>query len=238
MIVSQEFLSKLKQFGLNSYESKLWASLLSRGVSTAGELSDIANVPRSRSYDVLESLERKGFILSKLGKPIKYVAIPPQEVIERVKKKVNQEAKLQEKNLSEIKTSNMLTELNGMFGKGQETLEPHDMNATIKGRNNIYHHIEMSIRNAQKTIVILTTQAGLKRKTQQMKQAIDAAKKRGVKVKMVASDKINSRFVIKDNKEVLMMLTDDADIHESYDVGVWVNSPYFAQTIQTMFDKI
>ena len=56
MIVQKEFLSKLKDFGLNTYESKLWTALLSRGVSTAGELSDIANVPRSRSYDVLENL--------------------------------------------------------------------------------------------------------------------------------------------------------------------------------------
>ena len=62
MIVDQDFLNKIKDFGLNSYEAKLWVALLSRGVSTAGELSDIASVPRSRTYDVLESLEKKGFI--------------------------------------------------------------------------------------------------------------------------------------------------------------------------------
>ncbi|MBT3451388.1 hypothetical protein HN448_05455, partial [archaeon] len=45
MIVQKDFLAKLKDFGLNSYESKLWVALLSRGVSTAGELSDISNVP-------------------------------------------------------------------------------------------------------------------------------------------------------------------------------------------------
>jgi sugar-specific transcriptional regulator TrmB len=86
MIVQKDFLNKLKDFGLNSYEAKLWTALLSRGVATAGELSDIANVPRSRSYDVLESLERKGFVIMKLGKPIKYIAVPPTEVLERVKK--------------------------------------------------------------------------------------------------------------------------------------------------------
>ena len=59
MIVKEEFLSKLRRyFSLNLYEVKIWTALLSRGVSTAGELSDIANVPRSRSYDVLESLEK------------------------------------------------------------------------------------------------------------------------------------------------------------------------------------
>ena len=49
MLIEKKLLSKMKEFGLNSYESKVWTALLSRGVSTAGELSDIANVPRSRS---------------------------------------------------------------------------------------------------------------------------------------------------------------------------------------------
>ena len=77
---NQETTKKTKLFGLNTYEARIWAALLSRGVSTAGELSDIANVPRSRSYDVLESLEKKGFVVMKVGKPIKYLAIPPKEV--------------------------------------------------------------------------------------------------------------------------------------------------------------
>ncbi len=82
MIISKEFLNKLKDFNLNSYESKLWVALLSRGISTAGELSDISNVPRSRAYDVLESLEKKGFIIVKIGKPIRYLAVKPREVVE------------------------------------------------------------------------------------------------------------------------------------------------------------
>ena len=90
MIVKDDLLSNLRRyFVLNLYEVKIWTALLSRGVATAGELSDIANVPRSRSYDVLESLERKGFVIMKLGKPIKYIAVPPQEVVERVKKNLH-----------------------------------------------------------------------------------------------------------------------------------------------------
>src|SRR3989337_1255959 len=97
MILQRELLNKLKDFGLNNYESKVWAALLSRGVSTAGELSDIANVPRSRSYDVLESLEKKGFVVMKLGKPIKYIAVPPSEAVERVKKRIKVQADEDEK---------------------------------------------------------------------------------------------------------------------------------------------
>ena len=105
MIVQKDFLNKLKDFGLNSYESKLWVALLSRGVSTAGELSDISSVPRSRAYDVLESLEKKGFIVVKVGKPIKYLAVNPSEVVDRVKKKVVEEADERNKILSELKNS-------------------------------------------------------------------------------------------------------------------------------------
>src|SRR4030042_739831 len=92
MIVQKNFLNKIKDFGLNSYESKIWAALLSRGTATAGELSDISNVPRSRSYDVLESLEKKGFIIMKIGKPIKYIAVQPEEIMQRVKKNLSEDA--------------------------------------------------------------------------------------------------------------------------------------------------
>ncbi len=76
MIIREEFLSRLRKiFDLNLYEARVWTALLSRGVSTAGELSNISDVPRSRTYDILESLEKKGFIVMKVGKPIKFIAL-------------------------------------------------------------------------------------------------------------------------------------------------------------------
>ncbi|MEM7823019.1 MAG: helix-turn-helix domain-containing protein, partial [Candidatus Aenigmatarchaeota archaeon] len=56
MVASNQVLDALKSIGLNLYERKLFVALLAKGVATAAELSEIANVPRSRSYDVLESL--------------------------------------------------------------------------------------------------------------------------------------------------------------------------------------
>src|SRR3990170_8056630 len=107
MIVEEEFLNKLRQFfGLNLYEVRIWTALLSRGVSTAGELSDIGNVPRSRAYDILESLEKKGFVTMKLGKPIKYLAVEPSEVVERVKKYMLRSAEEKVKTLNSLKKSN------------------------------------------------------------------------------------------------------------------------------------
>ena len=134
MIVQKDFLNKLKDFGLNSYESKLWIALLSRGVSTAGELSDISNVPRSRAYDVLESLEKKGFIIVKVGKPIKYLAVPPGEVVERVKKKVAKDAEVKSKILDNLKESDVLGELNLLHNTGVKLVDPTDKSGSFRGR--------------------------------------------------------------------------------------------------------
>src|SRR5512136_1601097 len=124
MIVQQDLLKKIKDFGLNSYEAKIWTALLSRGISSAGELSDISNVPRSRTYDVLESLEKKGFIMMKLGKPIKYMAISPNEVLERVKKKIKEDSTRQEKTMDELKGSKILDELISLHTQGIDMVEP------------------------------------------------------------------------------------------------------------------
>ena len=60
MIVKDEFLSRLRKiFDLNLYEVKVWAAILSRGNSTAGELSNISGVPRSRTYDILRKSGEK-----------------------------------------------------------------------------------------------------------------------------------------------------------------------------------
>src|SRR3989339_1838404 len=115
MIVKEEFLGRLRKiFDLNLYEVKVWTALLSRGVSTAGELSNISDVPRSRTYDILESLEKKGFIVMKVGKPIKFIALKPAEVVERVKRNLMIEAQEKSKRLEQLKSDEVLEELNSL----------------------------------------------------------------------------------------------------------------------------
>src|SRR3989304_2084439 len=91
MVASQHVLDALKQIGLNLYERKLWVALLLRGSATAGELSSLSKVPHSRTYDVLESLAEKGFVMVQTAKPLKYMAIPPTEALERAKKKLRED---------------------------------------------------------------------------------------------------------------------------------------------------
>ncbi len=259
MIISKEFLNKLKEFGLNSYESKIWTALLSRGIATAGELSDIAGVPRSRSYDILESLEKKGFAITKLGKPIKYIAVPPEEVIDRVKKRVQEDTEKQVELLNKLKGSDTITELKVLHSQGVDLVEPTELTGCLKGRNNLYNHFEAMFKNAKKTISIFTTQDGILRKLERFKGTFQKLKEKGIKIRISApmseinsktlkelksfaevrhSDATKSRFVVVDGKELVFTLMDDKEVHPSYDVGVWINTPFFASTMEDVFNVL
>lgn len=259
MIVKEEFLSRLRKiFDLNLYEVKVWASLLSRGVSTAGELSNISDVPRSRTYDILESLEKKGFIVMKLGKPIKFVALKPEEVIERVKRNLATNVQEKHKRLDELKNDEVLSELNTLFTTGVKFVEPSDLSGSLRGRNNLYNHLDMLINNAEKSVTIVTTEDGLNRKIEALKPSLEKAKKRGVNIRIAAPitsknqqiakeiskvaevknmKNMSGRYSIIDGQHLMFMLLDDANVHPSYDVGVWINTPYFAQSMEQMFNQ-
>ena len=257
MLIDQETMKRVKALGLNGYEVKIWTALLSRGVSTAGELSDIANVPRSRSYDVLESLEKKGFVVMKIGKPIKYLAVPPKEVLERVKKNVNDDAKAQIKKLEDLKKTEIVNELNTLHTQGIELVEPADLSGSLKGRHNLYNHLELTIKNAENSVDIMTTSQGLMRKIEGFKPTFEKLKKRGVKIRIAApltketasavkdisgvaevkNTDAKARFVIVDGKEIVFMIMDDNEVHPTYDVGIWVNSPFFSSALDSLFSS-
>ncbi len=257
MIVSQDFLSKVRlYFSLNLYEVRIWIALLSRGTSTAGELSDIANVPRSRSYDILESLERKGFIVQKMGKPIKYMALPPEEVIDRVRKTMTIDAEKLTKRLDSLRESDVLKELSMLHSQGVEMIEPHEMAGSIRGSHNLYNHLELVLRNAEESITIMTTTTDLMRNVEVFKPLFQKLRKRGVKIRIAAPitkecEKVikdlkdvaevrhtesSARFCIIDGKELTFMVLDDKTIHPAYDIGIWVNTPFFATALEQMFE--
>jgi len=63
-----------KKIGLTSYEIKTFSTLLKSGEATASDLSQKSGVPYSKIYEVLGSLEEKGWIGSDDSRPTKYFA--------------------------------------------------------------------------------------------------------------------------------------------------------------------
>lgn len=260
MIVKDGFLNKLREaFNLNIYEVKIWTALLSRGVSTAGELSDIGNVPRSRTYDVLETLEKKGFIIMKLGKPIKYIAIKPEEIVKRIKKQIKDTIDIKLNKLDDIKKTELFDDLKLLHSQGIQFIDPNDLSGSFRGRENVYNQINTLLSEAKKSIVLVTTADGLIRKYNILKKNLKKLKEKNVNIRIVApinknnidfvkelsqfteirnTQRIDARFLIVDSKDVIFMVLNDKDVHPSYDVGVWVKTPFFANALEDLFNVV
>jgi len=246
MITDNETLKKIKSLGLNTYEAKIWTALLSRGSSTAGELSDIANVPRSRSYDVLESLEKKGFVVMKLGKPIKYSAVAPKDVLEKVKKQIEKKT---ENHISKIMGTsfvNLIGNLQTMHESS--TLHIENVVAVLRGWENIQKHLEFLFKNAKNEISIsveketgkfLKILGNIRNKTKNIKITITSNRKDipqreefDLKIKDVGV-----RMCIIDEDNVVIFPVSEQDTHPDYDLGVWVKNKQTTRLLKQLLSS-
>ncbi len=253
MIVKQEVLSKIRNnFNLNVYEAKVWIALLSRGIASAGEVAELSDVPRSRTYDVLESLEKRGFAFEKIGKPIKFIAVKPSVIIERMSNDLMDNAKEKVDLISNLKDSEDYKQLELLYKQGIIPIKIEELSGTLKGRRNINVHLKDIISQANKSVILVSDAYSIKKKEKIIKSALDALKKKDIDVKIaingddneiksiskelkvdVKSTDLNSRFCIVDDKNVFFMMTKNDDEN---DAGIWINNEFFAGTLSNMFN--
>jgi len=253
--INKELVAKVKaNFGLNEYESKVWLSLLMKGISSVGEISELSGVPRSRVYDVLESLEKKGFVIMKLGKPIKYIALSPSEVIERIKLNLINEAKERIKIFDRIRETEEYRQLEALYNQKLSPINIEETSSLIKGKFNINYALKSAIKNAKKSIIIVTTTNNLPNKVKILKPFIQKIKKGkislvlaakgdekigkrisrelGIKIRKIDFD---SRFCIIDGREVFVMGNEGSDPRN--DFAIHIKSPFFASSLENLLKR-
>ncbi|MEM7818798.1 MAG: helix-turn-helix domain-containing protein [Candidatus Aenigmatarchaeota archaeon] len=264
MIASTKVLDALKGIGLNLYERKLWIALLARGNSTAGELSEIAGVPRSRAYDVLQTLAEKGFVVVQTGKPIRYVAISPDEALERAKKKLEEDFKATVERINALKESPVMRELMDIYSQGLKVISPEEVTGTLKGKFSVFQQLDSMIRSANQKINIVTTPEGLNDLFSNHFEALRKAKEKGVEIKIVTSSTercseaikslgsiaeirvanekevpISGRFAVVDGSQLIFGLTDPKSVHSTQDLVVWSKSEHAAsQMLEPLFNLV
>ena len=266
MVVSTRTLDILRTIGLNKYERNLWVAILARGSATAGELSDISNVPRSRCYDVLESLANRGFIVIQPGKPLKYVAIQPKEALERAKKKTQEEAFEMGEKIDRLSKSDSVKELEKLHKENIKTMKPEDLTGALKGRYSVLQQVETMLKKAKKNVKLLTTEAGFLELAENHSNLLKKASENGVKIQIAAPitkenseaakelakytqirsiedveevENLLGRLWVVDSQEFLMGLTDDTKTHPTQDVAFWTKSDHVTSSLMDpMFDLV
>lgn len=157
MLVNQDLVKKVRDyFSLNIYEAKVWLALLRKGIASAGEVAVISGVPRSRTYDVLESLDKRGFAIAKLGKPIKYIGVKPKMILEKLKNNAQKNAEDKIIELSKVKDTGEFAELELLYNTGLKPVKAEEISLALKGKANISNNIREIMRNAKNEVIICT----------------------------------------------------------------------------------
>ena len=254
MLVQQELINKVKDyFDLNIYETKVWLALLGKGIASAGEIASISRVPRSRTYDVLESLEKKGFAIIKLGKPVKYIGIKPKIILEKLKNNVRKHAEDRIVSLSNVKETEEFVKLEELYHGGISPVKREDVSAALKGKSNISEHLKEIFLNAKKEVIICTNAEEIISKAKIFQQTFKILKNANIKIKIALSGdadlikeiekkfemkikkiNINAKFFIIDKQEILFYLSKNT---EKEDVAIWLNSEFFVQAFAGLFEK-
>jgi sugar-specific transcriptional regulator TrmB len=256
MIVPRKVVDRVKHFiGLNLYETQIWLALLSHGVATAGELAESAGVPRSRSYDILESLSKKGLVVVKSeGRPLKYMTVPPEQGLNNLKRYYEMSSEGFKDRLEGLKSSKMVGELSDIFKKGEMVMDLPELIGLVREKNNVFSHLSTILNRSKNVVRIMATPYDVAEFNKFYIGNIKNAKSRGVKVQVLVPagtdagelakyaevkqiERPISRAVVADGKEAVMMFMDPEGVHPTFDAGIWVNSSYIAATIDRLFEE-
>jgi sugar-specific transcriptional regulator TrmB len=142
--ISENLRRALHNLGLTDYEIKVYTTLLECGDSTASKLSELADVPYSKIYEVLESLEKKGWVGTEGGRPARYYPKSPTTALESSRMRIEKEFKANE----EI----ILSELLPIY-EGRGFRERHDI-WILRGEENILARIKYLLSNCEKELLI------------------------------------------------------------------------------------
>ena len=167
-----DLIGKLKEIGFNTYEAKVYISLLKKYPATGYEVAKLANIPQSRTYDTLKVLEEKNIVIATNTKPVSYTPIKPKQLTSGFLKKINSTVNYLDKHLPNVK---------------EDYNEPI---ITLTGKQNIQDKIKEVIQNAKREIYIEIWNQDFKTFEQDLLNAYN----RNVEIRIVGYDNLNSRF--------------------------------------------
>jgi sugar-specific transcriptional regulator TrmB len=180
MDISDKTKRSLEKIGLTSYEIKTFTSLLKNGELTASDLSQKSGVPYSKIYEVLGTLEEKGWIGSDESRPTKYFAKSPSTGLETSKQKMERDFS---KNQNII-----LNELVPLYEKSGTSEKPDIW--VLSGVVNITSKILEMVESCRNEVMIAVPESG----QELVKLALPKLRllhDKGVEITLLTSDKMD-----------------------------------------------
>jgi len=172
--MKESIFETLKKLNFTEYEAKAYLSLLEESPLTGYAVAKNSGVPRSRIYEVLDSLVIRGDILVSPGNTPEYTPVPAKELIKNRRREAEENFEVAEKSLAEFERS----------ANDRENIW------NITGRNEILDKVKNCILFAKKRILLEVWKEEFKELESDLRQAAN----RGVNVTIIAYGEITSDF--------------------------------------------
>ena len=248
MSISDKSRKALEKIGLTSYEIRTFSSLLKAGELTASDLSQKSGVPYSKIYEVLGTLEEKGWIGSDDSRPTKYFAKSPATGIETTKQKMESDFKDNQKTI--------LNELIPLYEKSGTSERPDIW--VLSGTINIAAKILEMVETCRNEVLIALPEAG----EELIKQALPKLRllhDKGVEITVLTSDKMNKESlkavsrvatvkvregmfgggIISDKRYVVILLGPDIGTGDAAEtVAIWADHAGLAGFARAYFENL
>ena len=256
MPVTQDRLTRLREFGLSEYAARSYLALLDLGIAEARDVSSISKVPQAKIYHVLEQLHDKGLVVILPEFPKKYAPVPFEEYLGRLYDEHTKAAAAIEQERSSLAE---------MFRvMGDTDVGDRGFFTVIRGRRNVLSKIEEAIAQTQHELVILGT-AGTASRASHMVAELRRARERNVRIRMMApvdeetvellaptaqivelrarelgeeeqSGKV--AIVVSDSARAFLIhfVPDDANLYSGKDIGVFTDQEAMVAAIQAIVE--
>lgn len=146
MAVSEKTDRALQEIGLTGYEVKAYTALIQNGPMTAINISKQSTVPYSKIYDVLGSLEKKGWIETDHSRPSKFYPKPPTTALETMRMRIDADRKRNE--------TQIVAELSPLFGKRGSKERPDIW--IVRGQFNILTKLKEMLESCANELMVAT----------------------------------------------------------------------------------
>lgn len=244
--MSVEINELLETLGLTEYEAKTLSALFKLRESEAPDVSRAAQVPKTRVYDVLDKLTKRGLVIEIYGRPKKYRVLGPEEVFDALLNERKKEMTKLEKRVSSLK----------QLAQAAESAEEDGMERVmkVKDKQDFFRILAQEIELAKKEITgfarigeehtlvktALHSAADKKVKTRILSRVpnhvMDIAKKYSEKgIELKHADHGLNAYII-DNRKVVLGLSDFSKEKPEYHFTILHNKA-MASALQSYFDS-
>jgi len=143
-VISERVEKALREIGLTEYECQAYLSLLHQGEDTAEIISQLSNIPYTKVYSVLESLEERGWVEHGGGRPRRYYPRSPIDALRS--EQISLESRFEENQ------GIVLEELQPLYEKREIKEIPEIW--IVRGETNSFNKILDLVTKARKEIML------------------------------------------------------------------------------------